>query len=90
MFPGQFWGCLSSTWLPFSCSAEAQWAVCMQSIEGDEMELKYRKVGTIQWKTLSCLLEKNFTPEELKILVASTVFIRSCGNSRYCSLFVEG
>lgn len=34
MFPGQFWGHLSSTWLPLSCSAEAQWAVCMQSSEG--------------------------------------------------------
>lgn len=66
MFPGQFWGHLSSTLLPFSSSAEAQGSVCMQSIEGDEMELKYRKMETIQWKTMSCLsvLEKNFTPEE--------------------------
>lgn len=66
MFLGQFWGHLSSTLLPFSSSAETQGAVCMQSIEGGEMELKYRKMGTILWKTMSCLsiLEKNFIPEE--------------------------
>lgn len=65
MFLGQFWGHLNSTWLPLSCSAGAQWAVCMQSIEGDEMELKYSKMGTIQWKTTSCLSisENDFTPE---------------------------
>lgn len=66
MFLGQFWGYLSCTWLPLSCSAEAQWAVCTESIERDEMDLKYSKMVTAQWKTTSCLSvsENNFTTEE--------------------------